>query len=72
MSTKPDSDVRNAQWLKETTEFQKKLLDAGVWRSCMNCIDFDRNKAYCCLHKGYPPLETIMHSCIKWEREVPF
>jgi hypothetical protein len=49
------------------------LLYAGVFQSCWNCENFDRNKDYCDKFSTKPPTEIIIFSCGKdWCLDVPF
>lgn len=44
------------------------------YKSCLSCLHFDENTAYCALWKGVPPPRVIVFACDKHDDtdDIPF
>lgn len=56
---------------------QQTLLNASIWRSCINCINWQQGPPNaplnrCDYHKATPPANIIVHGCRDWECDIPF
>jgi hypothetical protein len=52
---------------------QKRLLDAKLWRSCLNCINWiEKPNIGCMKFRALPPPNVIVHGCKDWEDDIPF
>ena len=56
----------------DIVKFQKELLDANVWRSCLNCEEWHPSQRLCMKYKMLPPPEVIVHGCPEWLISIPF
>jgi len=63
-----DSNERNEVVVK----FQKKVIEALVWRSCLNCEDWMNVSEECKRFCTRPPCEVIVYGCSEWIAEIPF
>lgn len=57
---------------EQMIEFQQRLINSAQWRTCLNCLDWDKKKLECGRYKMVPPLEVIVVSCPNWEMDIPF
>jgi len=54
-------------------QMHKRMIEAQMFRSCLNCIQFDTKTEQCLMFKVRPPAEVILYSCgPTWEADVPF
>ncbi len=46
----------------------------GIYKSCINCLHFEKTKLYCKKFKQHPPAEIIVFSCEGYFdiEEIPF
>jgi hypothetical protein len=51
-------------------EHQTLLVKRGIWRCCVNCDFWDKNR--CSKYNAVPPPEVIVHGCRDWEDDIPF
>jgi len=63
-----DSNERN----EVVVAFQKKSISALIWRSCLNCEDWEGQSEQCKKFLARPPAETILHGCPEWIADIPF
>lgn len=66
-------EEKNAAILKH----QETLLKAAIWRSCINCINWQEipmsgRTMRCGLYKQTPPPNVIVNGCRDWEDDIPF
>lgn len=57
------------------TESLNKLAEQNhIYRSCINCINFNQRQELCWLVKQKPPAKVIVFGCPKWEDkdQIPF
>lgn len=45
-----------------------------IYKSCMNCSNFDEKNELCLIYRERPPARIIAYGCIKWVdvEEIPF
>lgn len=52
---------------------QELLVARVVWRTCINCENFDKTSEGCRRAKGArPPAEVIVYGCDAWVDDIPF
>lgn len=52
--------------------FHDKMLTAGVFPSCVNCLEFNQLSDKCMKYNAKPPAAIIARSCPEWEMYIPF
>jgi hypothetical protein len=54
--------------------FFEQLVDAEVFRSCINCAHFHEKDKFCNHYQSHPPAQTIVFTCktSAWEGRIPF
>lgn len=57
---------------KEVIEFQKAILSHHVWRSCLNCEEWEHVKEVCRKVEQRPPAKVIVVGCPAWIADIPF
>ncbi len=57
---------------KEVIEFQEAILSYQVWRSCLNCEEWNATKEICMRVEQRPPAKVIVVSCPAWIADIPF
>lgn len=70
LSTRPLTDARATPDIVQV-ELQQLLVRECVWRCCLNCLAFDKEKVLCEKYNATPPAEVILHGCVQWD-DLPF
>lgn len=64
------SNFTNLQQNQKNIEaHQHKIVDAAIWRCCLNCEFWD---AKCKKFDQIPPPKVIVYGCMWWQFEIPF
>lgn len=63
---------RYNQLRQERVPVLENLISDLVFRSCLNCENFDSQNEVCALAKARPPAKVIVYGCQKWEACIPF
>lgn len=53
-------------------EAAEKIADCGVFRSCLDCGNFDEPTEICKLVDQRPPARIIVHGCEQHTNLLPF
>lgn len=57
---------------KASKLFQETALLRNMWRSCVNCDKWDKERQICAKANARPPAEIIAIACECWESYMPF
>ena len=52
--------------------FHDRMLTAGIFPSCINCLEFNQLSGKCMKYNATPPAAIIARSCADWEMYIPF
>lgn len=53
--------------------FHEQMIEAFVFKSCINCENYDEKYQICNLYNSKPPAKTIVYSCgDAWVQDIPF
>lgn len=53
--------------------FHEQMIEAFVFKSCINCENYDNKFEMCSVYNAKPPAKTIVYSCDKaWVQYIPF
>jgi len=69
MNTKIDEQRKEAEH-ETIKKFQNTLLNRAIWRSCLNCDNWDGSQ--CGKWRMMPPPHVIVNGCKDWEDDIPF
>jgi hypothetical protein len=79
MSTKVELGVNVDIPMKELAvlaadAFHEEMIDKQMFRSCLNCINYEKKANLCMHYNSNPPPQVIVFSCKTkaWEGDIPF
>lgn len=52
--------------------FQRRMIHAGHWQTCLNCANFNQHEERCLKFNARPPAMIIATGCKDWKDEIPF
>jgi hypothetical protein len=53
-------------------ELQAVLITATKWQTCLNCIDWSKDKEICNRFNARPPAHIIVSGCQDHFADIPF
>lgn len=53
-------------------DFQRKIVESGIWQSCLNCSNFESESEVCKIYNQKPPAYIVINGCEKHIGDIPF
>lgn len=63
---------REALIKKLANEVALEWMKQGLYRTCLNCINWNDRTELCQKYKSRPPLKVIVTGCEEHDDEIPF